>query len=44
MLHIVKLVEHRFPGRGRTVAIVLLLACLLALLAGTLLVSVRGGT
>ncbi|MEZ0470524.1 hypothetical protein AB5T46_07615 [Luteimonas sp. C3_2_a3] len=39
-----KLIERRFPGRGRAVTIALLLASLLALLVGTLLLSTPGGT
>ncbi|WP_407352297.1 hypothetical protein [Luteimonas sp. R10] len=43
MLHVVKLIERRFPGHGRAIVIALLLASMLALLAGTLLLSAPGG-
>lgn len=37
MLHVVKLIEHRWPHRSRTIVSTLLALAVLALLAGLLL-------
>lgn len=43
MLHIVKMIERRFPRHGRTVALASLLASMLALLSGALLLWTPDG-